>query len=84
MVTRSLIPDNSTILDHECSMLKLRKEYGASGCWEQMPLFSREHVFGAYGPIALTMASIASGGRLSMESRNIAAEAATRRGSQPE
>jgi len=49
-----------------------------------MPLFSREHVFGAYGPIALTMASIASGGRLSMESRNIAAEAATRRGSQPE
>ena len=38
----------------------------------------------SYGPNARTMASIASGGRLSMEYRNKAAEAATRRGSQRE
>ena len=47
-------------------------------------MLSREHVFGVYGPSARTMASITSGGRLSMENRNIAADAATRRGSQRE
>jgi len=47
-------------------------------------MLSREHVFGVYGPSARTMASITSGGRLIMENRNIAADAATRRGSQRE
>ena len=41
-------------------------------------------MFGIYSPNARKMASITSVGRLSMENRNMAAEAATRRGSQPE
>jgi hypothetical protein len=49
-----------------------------------MLLHPHERTLGSYGPSARTMASITSGGRLSMENRNMAAEAATRRGSQRE